>query len=193
MNSFNYIAGCDEVGRGSLIGRVYAAVVILPDDYLNTKIKDSKLLSEKLRDYLDNEIKNISIDYGISYVEQEEIDKINILNASIKAMHKSLDQLNIIPNKILVDGNKFYSYKNIPFECIIKGDLKIKQISAASIIAKVARDKYIYEIDKLFPQYNWKKNKGYGTKEHINLIKKYGLSPFHRKSFIIKDLNNLFN
>ncbi len=192
MNNFELIVGCDEVGRGSLIGRVYAACVILPIDYVNKNIKDSKLINENKRNILNNEIKLIAIDYGIDYIDNNEIDEINILNASIKAMHKSLDRLKKIPNKILVDGNKFKPYRNIPYECIIKGDSKIQQISAASIIAKVERDNYIYEIDKLYPEYNWKNNKGYGTKEHINLIKKYGLSPLHRKSFIIKELNMLF-
>lgn len=188
-------AGIDESGLGPLCGAVYAAVVILPhgDEYnpeLFDMINDSKKLSKKKKDILEKYIKCIAIDYGVASVDEKTIDKVNVLQAKFIAMHKALDQLNIIPDRLLVDGNCFKMYVKdgevIPHVTIVGGDRKYKSIAAASILAKCARDRYIEELDKEFPQYNWKKNKGYGTKEHINAIKEYGICKYHRKSFNLK-------
>jgi ribonuclease HII len=175
--------GTGEAGRGCLAGPVTAAAVILPECFKNKLLNDSKQLSEKNREALKPIIKTEALTFGIAHIFQEEIDKINILNASILAMHKSIDQLNPIPEFIIVDGNKFKSYKNIPFKTIIKGDEKFMSIAAASVLAKTYRDEYMCKIHEEFPMYNWKQNKGYPTKEHREAIAKYGITIYHRKSF----------
>lgn len=184
-NHSKYILECgtDEAGRGCLAGPVTAAAVILPEDFKSLMLNDSKQLSEKKRDLLKPIIETESLTFGIAHVFQEEIDKINILNASILAMHKSITKLNPQPKFIIVDGNKFKPYKDILFETIIKGDGKYLSIAAASVLAKTHRDIYMNKIHEEFPMYNWKQNKGYPTKEHRNAIKKYGITKYHRKSF----------
>ena len=182
-NQLQTIAGTDEAGRGCLAGPVTAAAVILPKSFKNEILNDSKILSLKNRNLLRNYIETNALTYGISNILMEEIDEINILNASILGMHKALDQLNTIPEMIIVDGNKFKTYKNIAHECIIKGDGKYLSIAAASVLAKTYRDAYMEKIHEEFPMYNWKKNKGYPTKEHRAAIEKYGITKYHRKSF----------
>lgn len=176
-------AGTDEAGRGCLAGPVTAASIILPPSLKNSLINDSKQLSEKKRDLLRPILEKEAITYGVCHVSETEIDKINILNASILGMHRSLDKLTIKPILILVDGNKFKPYGKIPYECIIKGDGKFLSIAAASILAKTYRDAYMKRIHEEYPMYNWAKNKGYPTKEHRDAIRKYGLTKYHRKSF----------
>ncbi|GAA4960370.1 ribonuclease HII [Algibacter aquimarinus] len=175
--------GTDEAGRGCLAGPVTAAAVILPKDFNNAVLNDSKQLSEKKRDLLKPIIEIDALSYGVAHVFQEDIDKINILNASILAMHKSIIKLKPQPEFIIVDGNKFKPYKDIKFETIIKGDSKYLSIAAASVLAKTYRDIYMNKIHEEFPMYNWKQNKGYPTKEHREAIKKYGITKYHRKSF----------
>ncbi|SHI97758.1 ribonuclease HII [Algibacter luteus] len=182
-SEYNLECGTDEAGRGCLAGPVTAAAVILPKDFKNLILNDSKQLSEKKRTLLKPVIEEESICFGVSHVFQEEIDTINILNASILAMHQAIENLNTIPEFIIVDGNKFKPFKNIPYETIIKGDGKYLSIAAASILAKTYRDKYMDKIHEEFPMYNWKQNKGYPTKEHRAAIKKYGITKYHRKSF----------
>lgn len=184
-NHSNYIFECgtDEAGRGCLAGPVTAAAVILPKDYNNSILNDSKQLSEKKRDLLKPLIETNALSFGVAHVFEEEIDCINILNASILAMHKSIDKLNPIPEFIIVDGNKFKPYKAINFETIIKGDGKYLSIAAASVLAKTYRDIYMNQIHEEYPMYNWKQNKGYPTKQHREAIKKYGITKYHRKSF----------
>lgn len=177
------VAGTDEAGRGCLAGPVTAAAVILPFDFQNELLNDSKQLSEKKRELLMPLIKEQAISYGISHISHSKIDQINILNASILGMHQSLDLMKTVPQMILVDGNKFKPYKELPHECVIKGDGKYLSIAAASVLAKTARDHYMEEIDAQYPMYNWRQNKGYPTKEHREAIKKYGLSPYHRTTF----------
>ena len=176
-------AGTDEAGRGCLAGPVTAAAVILPKGFKNELLNDSKQLSEKKRDILKPLIEQQSISFAIAHVYPTEIDEINILNASFLAMHKSIDQLKPEPKFIIVDGNRFNSYKTIQHTCIIKGDSKYMSIAAASVLAKTARDAYMEKIHLEYPMYNWKKNKGYPTKEHRAAIKKYGITKYHRKSF----------
>lgn len=175
--------GTDEAGRGCLAGPVTAAAVILPDNFENKTLNDSKQLSEKKRDLLQPIIETEAICFGFAHVFQEEIDEINILNASILAMHKSIAGLKQVPNFIIVDGNRFKPYKDIPHETIIKGDGKYLSIAAASVLAKTYRDAYMNTIHEEFPMYNWKQNKGYPTKEHRAAIRKYGITKYHRKSF----------
>ncbi len=175
--------GTDEAGRGCLAGPVTAAAVILPSSFKNEVLHDSKQLSASKRDSLVPTIENDAIAFGVAHVFPTEIDKINILQASILAMHKAIDSLKIEPNFIAVDGNKFNSYKTIPHQTIIKGDGKYMHIAAASVLAKTYRDAYMLKIHEEFPMYNWKKNKGYPTKEHREAIKKYGITKYHRKSF----------
>ncbi len=182
-STFELECGTDEAGRGCLAGPVTAAAVILDKKFENDLLNDSKQLSEKRRDFLRPIIETESISYGVAHVFQEEIDQINILNASILAMHKSIDQLNPNPQFIIVDGNKFKLYKKIPFETIIKGDGKFMSIAAASVLAKTYRDDYMTKIHEEYPMYNWKQNKGYPTKEHRDAIKKYGITKYHRKTF----------
>lgn len=176
-------AGTDEAGRGCLAGPVTAAAVILPKGFENLILTDSKLLSEKKREVLEPLLKRESVCYGIAHISPEIIDDINILNASILAMHEALAKLSNLPAYIIVDGNRFKPYNTIPFTCIIKGDSKYASIAAASVLAKTARDAYMLELDKVYPMYNWKRNKGYPTKEHRAAIQKYGVTKYHRTSF----------
>ena len=179
--------GCDEAGRGCLAGPVYAAAVILPTDYKNALLNDSKKLSEKRRYELRDQIIKESIEWAVASVPNFEIDKINILNASIKAMQLAISKLNIIPEHILVDGNRFNPYKNIPHTCIIKGDGKFMSIAAASILAKTFRDDYMIKLHEKFPYYAWINNKGYPTKKHRQGIIENGITEYHRKSFQLLD------
>lgn len=176
-------AGTDEAGRGCLAGPVTAAAVILSKDFENFSLTDSKCLSERKRNTLEPILKHESICYGIAHIFPETIDSINILNASILAMHNALDKLSSVPSHIIVDGNQFKPYKHIAYTTIIKGDSKYSSIAAASVLAKTARDAYMLQLHEEFPMYNWKKNKGYPTKEHRAAIEKYGISKYHRKSF----------
>ena len=176
-------AGTDEAGRGCLAGPVTAAAVIFPSDFEHQNLNDSKQLQASQRSELKEMIEQNALSYAVSHINPETIDKINILNASILAMHEALKQLNTLPEYILVDGNRFKPYGSIPHKCIIKGDSKYQHIAAASILAKTHRDLYMKKIHEEFPMYNWKKNKGYPTTEHREAIKKHGISPYHRKSF----------
>ena len=184
-------AGCDEAGRGCLAGSVYAAAVILPADYQNDLLNDSKQLTEKKRYQLREIIERDAIAWAVGIVTPEEIDKINILNASILAMHRALDQLKVRPEAIIVDGNRFKPYRsvvgsvtaNIPHTTIVKGDGKYLSIAAASILAKTYRDDYMDELAKEFPQYDWLSNKGYPTKKHREAIRQYGITKYHRRTF----------
>lgn len=178
-------AGCDEAGRGCLAGSVYAAAVILPPDYKNELLNDSKQLSEKKRYLLRSMIEKDALAWAVGVVTAEEIDKINILNASILAMHRALDALKVRPEAIIIDGNRFKSYQDVPYTTIVKGDGKYLSIAAASILAKTYRDDYMQLIAEEFPQYDWKSNKGYPTKKHRAAIKEFGISPYHRKSFTL--------
>ena len=180
-------AGCDEAGRGCLAGPVFAAAVILPDNFHNELLNDSKQLTEKQRDYLRPIIEQQALAWAVASMDNQEIDQINILNASIAAMHKALDGLSLLPQHIIIDGNRFKAYKNIPHLCIVKGDAKYMSIAAASVLAKTHRDEYMETLDKLFPVYNWNQNKGYPTQEHRDKIKQYGITDFHRKSFNLAD------
>ncbi|TPN86696.1 ribonuclease HII [Aquimarina algicola] len=175
--------GTDEAGRGCLAGPVTAAAVILPDDFKNQILNDSKQLSEAKRQKLKPLLEDCSLSYGVTHIFMEEIDKINILNASVLAMQKAIAQLSPQPEHIIVDGNKFKPYHNIPHTCVIKGDGKFLNIAAASVLAKTYRDEFMEKIHEEFPMYNWKKNKGYPTKEHREAIRKYGITKYHRKSF----------
>ena len=176
-------AGTDEAGRGCLAGPVTAAAIILPENFKNPILNDSKQLSERKRDFLRPILEKESITFGVCHVFQDEIDEINILNASILAMHRALDSMAQPPAFILVDGNRFKPYPNIDHECIVKGDSKYMTIAADSVLAKTYRDEYMAKIHEEFPMYNWKQNKGYPTKEHREAIKQYGLTKYHRKSF----------
>lgn len=184
-------AGCDEAGRGCLAGSVYAAAVILPEDYKNAELNDSKQLTDKRRKQLRDIIQRDAIAWAVGVVTPEEIDKINILNASILAMHRALDQLTVRPEAIIVDGNRFKPYRpmvngspvNIPYTTIVKGDGKYLSIAAASILAKTYRDDYMDQLAGKYPQYDWLSNKGYPTKKHREAIREYGITPFHRKTF----------
>ncbi|WP_324025463.1 ribonuclease HII [Maribacter sp. BPC-D8] len=175
--------GTDEAGRGCLAGPVTAAAIILPESFENSILTDSKLLSERKRELLEPLLKNESICFGIAHIQPTIIDDINILNASIMAMHNAIDSLSQIPEYIIVDGNRFKPFKNIDHSCIIKGDSKYLSIAAASVLAKTARDAYMLKLHEEYPMYNWKKNKGYPTKEHRAAIKKYGPTKYHRMSF----------
>ncbi|MDB2462684.1 ribonuclease HII [Algibacter sp.] len=175
--------GTDEAGRGCLAGPVTAAAVILPEKFKNLILNDSKKLSEKKRMLLKPIIEEQALCFEVAHIFQEDIDKINILNASILAMHHAIGKLNKTPEFIIVDGNKFKPFKGIPFETIIKGDGKYLSIAAASVLAKTYRDLYMERIHEEFPMYNWKQNKGYPTKAHRAAIKKYGITKYHRKSF----------
>ncbi len=182
---YKYIdeAGTDEAGRGCLAGPVTAAAVILPQNFNHILLNDSKQLSENKRDLLRPILEKDSVCFSVCHVFQEEIDQVNILNASLLAMHRALDTLEQSPSFILVDGNRFKPYPNIPHQCFVKGDSKYRSIAAASILAKTYRDEYMSAIHQEFPMYNWKKNKGYPTREHREAIRKYGLTKYHRKSF----------
>ena len=176
-------AGCDEAGRGCLAGSVYAAAVILPDGYQNELLNDSKQLSEKKRYQLREIIERDAVAWAVGIVTPEEIDQINILNASILAMHRALDQLKVRPEAIIVDGNRFKPYKKLPHTTIVKGDGKYLAIAAASILAKTYRDDYMNQLAEEYPQYDWLSNKGYPTKKHREAIKQFGITPYHRKSY----------
>ena len=178
-------AGCDEAGRGCLAGSVFAAAVILPPDYENELLNDSKQLSEKKRYLLRSMIEKDALAWAVGVVTAVEIDKINILNASLLAMHRALDALSVRPEAIIVDGNRFKPYHDVPHTTIVKGDGKYLSIAAASILAKTYRDDYMKAIAEEFPQYDWQSNKGYPTKKHRAAIKEYGISPYHRKSFTL--------
>jgi ribonuclease HII len=179
-------AGLDEAGRGCYAGPVFAAAVILPKDFHHPLLNDSKQLNEKQRDLLRPVIEKESIAFAVASVDNETIDKINILQASFNAMHLSIDQLKITPEFLLIDGNRFKAYPNIPHQCIIKGDGKYASIAAASILAKTYRDEFMQQIHTSFPQYGWDKNKGYGTAVHRKAIDAFGLCSHHRKSFNIQ-------
>lgn len=178
-------AGVDEAGRGCYAGPVYAAAVILPKDFYHPLLNDSKLLTEKNRDILRPIIEKESIAYAVASVTNEEIDKINILQASFKAMHLAIKKLKIQPEHLLIDGNRFTTYKKIKHTCIVKGDSKFAAIAAASILAKTYRDEFMQKLHKEYPEYAWDKNKGYGTATHRAAIEKYGLCEHHRKSYNI--------
>ena len=180
-------AGCDEAGRGCLAGPVFAAAVILPEDFANEMLDDSKKLSERQRDMLRPVIEREALAWAVGVVEAEEIDHINILNASFLAMHRAVGALLVKPDFLLVDGNRFKPYPGIPHTCIVKGDGKMMSIAAASILAKTHRDEYMRRIAGEYPQYGWDVNKGYPTKAHREAIARYGVSPYHRRSFRLLD------
>ena len=177
------IAGCDEAGRGCLAGPVVAAVVILPKGFKNNTLNDSKVLSQKKRDFLRPIIEKQAISWAIGIVSPSEIDEINILNATFLAMHRAIENLNVKAELLIIDGNRFNPYPNIPHECIIKGDGKFMSIAAASVLAKTYRDNIMKELDLKFPDYHWKNNKGYPTKQHRKAIDKIGANKHHRKTF----------
>ena len=186
-------AGCDEAGRGCLAGPVFAAAVILPEGYSNDLLNDSKQLSEKRRDSLRPVIERDALAWAVGIVTAEEIDRINILNASFLAMHRAIDALKVRPEFLLIDGNRFKPYSGISHECIVKGDGKMMSIAAASILAKTHRDEYMKRIHEEYPQYAWNINKGYPTKAHRAAIEQYGTTPYHRLSFrLIDRLPSLF-
>ena len=176
-------AGLDEAGRGCFAGPVCAAAVILPDGYRHELLNDSKLLTEKHRNMLRTEIEEHALAWAVAMVSNEEIDEINILNASILAMHRALNKLNKVPEFLLIDGNRFHAYKDIPHECIIKGDGKYLSIAAASVLAKTHRDEYMVNIHTEYPAYNWVSNKGYPTRDHKDAINEFGITRYHRLSF----------
>ena len=188
MLKFNYSgfsleAGTDEAGRGCLSGPVVAAAVILPENFEHPLLNDSKQLSEKKRLELRPFIEENALAYAISFIDQEEVDELNVLQASITGMHRSINQLHTQPEYIIVDGNKFKPYKEIPFKTIVKGDAKFMSIAAASVLAKTYRDEFMEKIHLEFPQYNWKQNKGYPTKQHRDAIREFGVTKYHRKTF----------
>lgn len=185
-------AGCDEAGRGCLAGPVYAAAVILPEDFTHPLLNDSKQMSRKNRDILRPIIESEAIAWGVCAVQAEEIDRINILNASITGMHRALGMLSVTPELILVDGNRFRPYGGIPHVCIVKGDSKYASIAAASVLAKCRRDEFMEQLSAEFPQYGWDRNKGYPTKEHRKAIEEHGITPYHRLSFTLFGENLLF-
>jgi len=180
-------AGCDEAGRGCLAGPVFAAAVILPPDFADPVLNDSKQIKEKTRYALRDMIEKVAISWAVAKIDAPEIDEINILNASIKAMHLALDQLKKKPSFIIIDGNRFKPYKKIPHATIIKGDGQYFSIAAASILAKTYRDDFMLEHHEQYPHYNWKKNKGYGTLDHRRAIAEFGRCPLHRESFQLKN------
>jgi len=183
FSGFKLEAGCDEAGRGCLAGPVFAASVILPPDFSNLLLNDSKKLSEKNRYQLREVIIKEAISYSVAFTSAEEIDQMNILQASFLAMHRAIEKLNTVPEFLVIDGNRFKPFKNVKHQCIVKGDGKYQNIAAASILAKTFRDDFMLEQHQLYPEYNWQKNKGYPTADHRQAIEKYGLSPIHRKSF----------
>jgi ribonuclease HII len=180
-------AGCDEAGRGCLCGPVFAATVILPPDFHNEVLNDSKKLSQKEREYLQPLIEKEAICWAVSQVKEQVIDEINILNASILAMHQALDMLPVKPDFVIVDGNRFKPYRDIPFQCIVKGDAEFASIAAASVLAKVYRDAFMNDLHKEFPAYGWNRNKGYATLFHKKAISEFGITHYHRKSFNLNE------
>ncbi|MFC2767140.1 MAG: ribonuclease HII [Prevotella sp.] len=180
-------AGCDEAGRGCLAGSVYAAAVILPRDYDNPLLNDSKQLSPRLRYQLREQIQQEALAWAVGIVTAEEIDRINILKASLLAMHRALDLLKVRPEAIIADGNRFAPYHDLPYTTIVKGDGKYQAIAAASILAKTYRDDYMEQLHEEYPMYDWKSNKGYPTRKHREGIRRFGICPYHRKSYHLLD------
>lgn len=178
-------AGCDEAGRGCLAGPVFAAAVILPPDFKSELLNDSKQLSEKNRYALRPLIEQEAVAWGIGVVTAPEIDAINILKASFLAMHRAIEQLKVQPQALLIDGNRFTPYKEIPFTCMVKGDGRFLSIAAASILAKTYRDDYMLQLAEEYPSYGWQQNKGYPTRAHREAISKHGITPYHRKTFTL--------
>lgn len=176
-------AGCDEAGRGCLAGSVFAAAVILPHDYDNPELNDSKKLSAKKRYALREQIQHDAVAWAVGVVTPEEIDKVNILHASFLAMHRAIEQLDVAPEALIIDGNRFDPYHKVPYTCIVHGDARYQAIAAASILAKTCRDDYMVKLDNEYPMYGWRKNKGYPTKQQREAIRKYGITPYHRKTF----------
>ncbi len=186
-------AGCDEAGRGCLAGSVYAAAVILPQDYDNPLLNDSKQLSPAKRKMLSSQIMKDAVAWSIGVVSAQEIDKMNILRASILAMHRALDGLSVRPEAVIVDGNRFLPYGDLPYTTIVKGDGKYQAIAAASILAKTLRDEYMVRLSEQFPMYGWAQNKGYPTEAHRRALVEYGVSPHHRRSYTLFSEGNLFD
>lgn len=183
FSGFTFEAGTDEAGRGCLCGPVVAAAVILPKKFKHALLNDSKQLSEKKRKHLRTAIEEHAIAYSVSFIHEKEVDKMNVLQASIEGMHRAISNLKIVPEFVIVDGNKFRNYNNIPHQTIVKGDAKYLSIAAASILAKTYRDAYMEKIDTEFPMYQWKQNKGYPTKKHREAIHEFGITKYHRKTF----------
>jgi ribonuclease HII len=183
-------AGCDEAGRGCLAGSVFAAAVILPLDFHDERLNDSKKMTERNRNILRSVIENNAIAWAVADIPATRIDEINILNASFEGMCKAVKQLTTQPQFLAIDGNRFYTSLNIPYQCIVKGDGKYADIAAASVLAKTHRDEYMLQLAERYPEYGWCRNKGYPTREHRLAIQQYGLSPYHRRSFI-HDTNQL--
>lgn len=183
-------AGCDEAGRGCLAGPVFAASVVLPRNFHHPLLNDSKQVTEANRNTLKSYIEEKAVAFAVAMVDNEEIDKINILKASFKAMHLAIGALTVKPGLLLIDGNRFIKYKRLPHKCIIKGDEKYASIAAASILAKTYRDEYMMQLHEAFPQYAWNNNKGYGTLEHRKAIERYGLSTYHRKTFRVASVQS---
>jgi len=183
FSGFQLEVGTDEAGRGCLSGPVVAAAVILPTNFKHKLLNDSKQLSESKRNILRPIIEKEALSYGVSFVYHNEVDQLNVLQASITGMHRSIRNMKIVPEYIIVDGNKFREYRNIPYQTIVKGDAKYMSIAAASVLAKTYRDDFMKKIHLEFPEYNWRKNKGYPTKEHRNAIKEFGITKYHRKTF----------
>lgn len=181
-------AGCDEAGRGPLAGPVFAAAVILPEDFSHPLLNDSKKMTEKARDLLRPIIEKEAVAWAVEAVDAEEIDRINILKASVEGMCRAVRRLEVKPDFLLIDGNRFYGCDGIPYQCIVKGDGKYAPIAAASVLAKTWRDEYMRKIAKEYPEYGWDRNMGYPTKEHIEAVRRYGLTPYHRRSFHVKEL-----
>jgi ribonuclease HII len=186
-------AGCDEAGRGCLAGPVYAAAVILPPDFHSAELNDSKQLTARQRYLLRPIIEQEAVTWAVGVVTAQEIDKINILNASILAMHRALDQLTTRPDHLIIDGNRFKPYGKIPYQCVVKGDGTYLSIAAASVLAKTYRDDYMCQIGEEYPAYNWKKNKGYPTRDHRAAIEQLGPCPYHRMTFTLLDPQLKFN
>ncbi len=176
-------AGCDEAGRGCLAGPVYAAAVVLPPDPKLPLLNDSKKLTPANRYALRDEIRAIAVDYAVAWVENEEIDKLNIFKASMVAMHRALEKLRRTPEHLLIDGKYFYPYKDIPYQCIVEGDGKYLSVAAASVLAKTYRDDYMIRLSRDYPEYGWDRNKGYATASHRQALKEHGITPYHRQSF----------
>ena len=181
-------AGCDEAGRGCLAGPVFAAAVILPKEFSHPLLNDSKQVTKKNRNELRSIIEESALAFAVASIDNEEIDRINILKASFKAMHRALDQLKAKPQLLLVDGNRFIKYKRTPHRCIVKGDATFTSIAAASILAKTYRDEYMLQLHEEFPHYDWINNKGYGTANHIKAMEQYGQCRYHRKTFLVKSI-----
>lgn len=187
-------AGCDEAGRGCLAGPVVAAAVILPAGFYHPLLNDSKQVKENDRNRLRKIIEEAAVDYAVAIVDNLEIDRLNILNASLQAMHRAIDGLKVKPGLLLIDGNRFIRYKNIPHRCIIKGDSLYASIAAASILAKTHRDEWMRQLHEEYPHYSWNRNKGYGTAAHRRAIEQYGICKYHRKSFRLQQaMKQLFS